>query len=358
VSDMTMRDRMLALVQGRELDRVPFVIYEGQLPTEEVRAHLWDASSSSTRIGLMRWSAVHRVEHPHCHFETRETWRDGTRWQRNTLHTPAGAIYEERAFETAYGSSSIRKHYVEEPGDYAVLWSYLEDATILEDYARYHRDQAELSDEGFPLAAVERTPYQQLWVQWVGLDHLSFHLADCPERVAYTVDLLRHRARQIFEIARRSPAPLIDVPDNITAPAIGEGRFRQYCMPLYDELAGMLAERGALVFVHMDGDLKPLWPAIAESKVGGIDSLSPTPDNDTPIAQAVAMWPEKRLWVNFPSSVHLRSYDEVRAEAESILAAGGHTGRLQIQISENVPYHVWRTSLQAIADAIDAFGAP
>jgi hypothetical protein len=56
--------------------------------------------------------------------------------------------------------------------------------------------------------------------------------------------------------------------------------------------------------------------------------------------------------------MHLRPYDAVRAEAEAILAAAGHTGRLQIQISENVPHHVWRTSLPAIADAICAFGRP
>jgi hypothetical protein len=64
------------------------------------------------------------------------------------------------------------------------------------------------------------------------------------------------------------------------------------------------------------------------------------------------------LWVNFPSSVHVRPYDEVRAIAEDILNAGGHTGRLQIQISENVPLDVWRTSFNAIADAVDAFGKP
>ena len=73
------------------------------------------------------------------------------------------------------------------------------------------------------------------------------------------------------------------------------------------------------------------------------------------VAQAISMWPEKRLFVNFPSSVHLRPYEQVRAEAEAILEAGGHTGRLEIQISENVPPFAWPTSLPAIADAIDAF---
>ena len=349
----TMRERMLALVQGREIDRVPFVIYDGILPVQEVVEHL-----GRDRIGRLRWSAVHRVEHPHCHFEAQEYEIDGARWLRNTLHTPAGSVYEERAFEPAYGSSSIRKHYIEDPEEYEVLWAYLEDGIVLEDYERYHRDQAELGDDGLPLTAIERSPYQQLWVQWAGLDKLAYHTVDAPERVAQTMDMLRQRAREIFEIAYRSPAPFIDFPDNITAPAVGLRRFREYCVPLYDELAAMLAERDALVYVHMDGDLKPLWEAITESKVGGLDSFAPAPDNDTSVAEAIRMWPEKRLWVNFPSSVHLRPYEGVRAEAETILDAGGHSGRLQIQVSENVPYHVWRTSLSAIADAIEAFGVP
>jgi hypothetical protein len=348
-----MRERILDLVQVRPLDRVPFVLYEGMLPTKEVRAHV-----GRQRIGVLRWSGIHRVEHPHCRFEAETYWVGEAQWQRNTLHTPAGAISEERAFEPAYGSSSIRKHYVEQPEDYDVLWAYLDDSVICPDYERYERDQAELGDDGLPLVAIERTPYQQLWVQWVGLDALSYHWVDCAERVNHTIELLHQRARQIFEIAYRSPAPLIDFPDNITAPAIGPRRFREYCVPLYDELAAMMSDRDVPVYVHMDGDLKPLWSAIAESGVGGIDSLSPAPDNDTPVAEAVAMWPEMRLWVNFPSSRHLGTYDEVRAEAEAILVAGGHSGRLQIQISENVPHHAWRTSFAAIADAIDAFGVP
>lgn len=351
MSNMTMRDRMLALVQGRTHDRVPFVMYDGILPVEDVGAYL-----GRERVGRLKWSAVHRVEHPHCRFESETYQVEGAPWQRNTLHTPAGSIYEQRAFEPAYETSSIRKHYVQEPADYEVLWAYLEDSIVLEDYERYHRDQAELGDMGLPLAAVERTPYQQLWVQWVGLDHLAYHLIDYPERVAHTMGLLRKRAREIFEIVRHSPAPFVDVPDNITAPTIGPRRFREHCVPLYDELADLLTEQNVPVFVHMDGDLKPLWQEIAASKVGGLDSFAPAPDNDTTVAQALSLWPDKCLWVNFPSSVHLRSYDEVRAVAEEMLAVGGQSGRLQIQISENVPYAVWRTSLPAIVDAIDAYG--
>ncbi|MEI8189513.1 MAG: hypothetical protein WCI75_07325, partial [candidate division NC10 bacterium] len=58
----------------------------------------------------------------------------------------------------------------------------------------------EAGDDGFPKAEVERTPYQQLWIEWVGLDDLGYHFADCPDRVHHTIELLRQRARKIFEI--------------------------------------------------------------------------------------------------------------------------------------------------------------
>jgi hypothetical protein len=41
-----------------------------------------------------------------------------------------------------------------------------------------------------------------------------------------------------------------------------------------------------------------------------------------------------------------------------ILSEAGHTGRLQIQISENVPPGVWRTSYPEIVRAIRNFGKP
>jgi hypothetical protein len=350
---MTMRERMLAVIQGRAHDRVPFAMYEIMLPAQQAFDLLGHG-----RIGLIRFCSIIRTEHPHCGFEREFFLEDGVKHQRTILHTPAGDLEEVRAFEPVFDSSTPRKHFIETARDYEVLWSYLEDSVILDNYDRYLQDCAALGEDGIPKAEIERTPWQQLWIEWVGLEALPLHLADHAEHVERTVDLLEQRARQTFQIAYRSPAPFIVIVDNITAPAIGPVRFRKHCVSLYDELGGMLAERGALLLVHMDGLLKPLWRDIARSRVGGLDSFTPAPDCDTTVAEAVSLWPEKRLWLNFPSSVHLESPARIRAVADEILAAAGHTGRLQMQISENVPPGVWRTSFPIIADAIEAFGTP
>ena len=358
---MTMRERMLALVRGREHDRVPFVQYTNQAaPNDEIWAVI-----GRNNMGLLAWTSVHRTEAPNCRFVTEDIVREGRKGFRNTLHTPAGSLYEERLYEPAYGTSASACHFVKEPKDYAVLMAYLRDVRVRMDLDALHRIVREFGEDGLPHVALVRTPYQQLWIQWVDLTNLCEHLALEPALMAEVTGVLFEMQRRIFEVACEAvasgaPIPYIVFPDNITAPVIGEAYFRKYCVTSYNELGERLAETGkdVPIFVHADGDLKPLWRAFADSAVRGLDSFSPVPDNDTRVADAVVQWPEMRLCINFPSSVHLAEPPEIFRCAEQILAEGGHTGRLQIQISENVPAGLWRKSFPEIVRAIKASRGP
>lgn len=64
------------------------------------------------------------------------------------------------------------------------------------------------------------------------------------------------------------------------------------------------------------------------------------------------------MFLNFPSSVHLREPTAVHRTASRILAQAGHSGRLEIQISENVPLGAWKRSFLQSVRAIDEFGRP
>jgi hypothetical protein len=56
--------------------------------------------------------------------------------------------------------------------------------------------------------------------------------------------------------------------------------------------------------------------------------------------------------------VHLAPAEVVYERASAILQEAGHTGRMWIQISENVPPEAWRTSVPAIVNAVRDFGQP
>ncbi|MEW6355700.1 MAG: uroporphyrinogen decarboxylase family protein [Planctomycetota bacterium] len=354
---MTMRERMLAVVQGREHDRVPFVQYSGiAAPNEEVWAVI-----GRENMGLLQWCGVHGFAHPNCRWEQKDIVSDGKQGKIRTLHTPEGSLTEE-SVNAAIGAAR-RKHFVCEPKDYRILLSYFRDITVRKITEGWQKAYAQLGDDGIPHTSIGRSPYQQLWVEWVSLEDLSLHMVDVPELMeevfAVMFDVQRRLLRVVQEAARELPIPYVNYADNITAPTIGLTNFKKYCVPLYNELADLLAETGKdiPVAVHMDGDLKPLWGAIGESKVRLLDSLSPPPDNDTSIADAVRVWPEMRLCLNFPSSIHLAEPDGIYRAAMEILEQGGRTGRLQIQISENVPPGSWRKSYPQIVRAIRDFGA-
>lgn len=349
---------MLAFVRGREQDRVPFVQYTGMVaPNQEV----WDAIGRDS-MGLLQWAGVHRFETPHCRFATEEIVLNGRRGFRRTLTTPEGALSEERLIEPALGSSAAATHFVKAPEDYRILMSYFHDIEVEVDLAPLRGALAALGNDGLPHVSVSRSPYQQLWVEWVDIQDLSLHLAEYPELMEEVIAGMRRVERRTFEAvcqaAREIEIPYVVVPDNITAPMIGIDAFRNYCMPAYNLLGAMLEETGQdiPVFVHMDGDLKPLWASIAETRVRGLDSMSPPPDNDTSVADALAQWPDMRLGINFPSSVHLLPPEEIHQRTLEILEQDGRSGRLQIQISENVPPGMWRKSFPQIVRAVHSYG--
>jgi uroporphyrinogen-III decarboxylase len=158
----------------------------------------------------------------------------------------------------------------------------------------------------------------------------------------------------------RVEVPCIDFPDNITAPMIGEPLFRRHCMPYYSEMAAMAksVNPDAIVTVHMDGELRPLAKAIAASGVQGLDSFTPPPDCDLTVAEALTHWPDMRLFVNVPSSVHLGTPDAIKRAVGEILQQGASSGHLWLQISEDVPPLRWRESYPAIVEAVREFGEP
>jgi hypothetical protein len=349
---MTNRERLLAIIEGCEVDRMPFVQYSGiAAPDEEVWALI-----GRDNMGLLTWCGLHAVEHPNCRFEGEDFETNGRPMRRSTLHTPAGSL------EATWAQNEIAwarvDDYVKEPADYHALLAYLRDAVVRPAVDGWLDLYQRLGEDGLPHTSVGRTPYQALWIEWVALEDLIYHMADCPElleEVFAELTTLQHRIYEVVaEACRDLPVPYIVAADNVTAPAIGEPYFRRFCLPAYQDLADCLATTGKdiRVSVHMDGDLKPLWQAVRESPVTIIDSFSPPPDNDTSVADARREWPEMRLGVNYPSSVHLADEETIYRIAREIVEQDGGAGRTWIQISENVPPNAWRKSYPQIVRAL------
>ena len=151
----------------------------------------------------------------------------------------------------------------------------------------------------------------------------------------------------------QSPASHANYGGNVVPEVIGLENFRKYYLPHYHEAAAELHRHGKLIGCHYDANCRLLADAIAETELDYIEAFTPAPDTDLTLREARAAWKDKVLWLNFPSSVHLRPDAEVEQTAVDLLDEAGTPDGLIMGITEDMPPHRWRDSCRAILDGLD-----
>jgi hypothetical protein len=71
------------------------------------------------------------------------------------------------------------------------------------------------------------------------------------------------------------------------------------------------------------------------------------------LGQARAAWPDKVLWINFPSSLHLSPDAEVEQATVDLLNQLTTIDGLIVGITEDIPEWRWQGSCRAIMDGLE-----
>ena len=103
----------------------------------------------------------------------------------------------------------------------------------------------------------------------------------------------------------------------------------------------------------MDGNNRPWADLVAQSGLDYVEAFTPAPDTDMTLAEALDAWPDKVLWINFPSSLHLASVERIKQAAREFVELGRQTGRVIIGITEDMPPDRWQQNLLAISEVIN-----
>ena len=156
------------------------------------------------------------------------------------------------------------------------------------------------------------------------------------------------------------PASHANYGGNVVPEVIGLDTFRKYYVPHYNEAAEILHKNGKLIGCHYDANCRLLAEAINGTALDYIEAFTPAPDTDMTLREARAAWPKKVLWLNFPSSVHLRSDAEVERVTIDLLEQAGTPDGLIMGITEDMPPLRWQHSCTAIMDGLErqCEGAP
>ncbi|MBT3271021.1 hypothetical protein HN371_28020 [Candidatus Poribacteria bacterium] len=349
---MTAQERILAALEGDGADRVPFTCYTGLLPEAERPPLLRDG-----RLGLVQRQRLYTVEQPDVRSEREEYSRGRERLARHTLHTPVGSVSETLRLGGGYGTSLRCEFLIKQPEDYEVVEYIVKNTVYTPDYEGFLAAQERLGSQGIVVGNLKYTPAQEMLVLLMGPERYGLDYSERRDLFDGLHDAIAERDRELYRIAAESPAEYVIYGDNTTSEMVGLERFEKYCVPRYNEAAAMLHARGKKLGVHMDGNLRILREAIAGTDIDFIEAFTPYPMSDMTVAEARAAWPDKALWVNFTSGVHIAGPEAIREHTAELLRQAAPGGGFLLGITEDAPADIRPDSLSVIADTVRQLGA-
>jgi len=205
-------------------------------------------------------------------------------------------------------------------------------------------------------AGIGYEPLQEIIISLMGLEAFALEWATNRDGLLRLYRALQEDRRKIYPIVAASPARHANYGGNVVAEVVGPQRFEQYLLPDYQECAEVMHKHGKLVGTHLDANNRAIASRVAALDLDYIEAFTPAPDSDMSVAEALAAWPDKVLWINFPSSVHLQPYAAIKEATLEILRQALTGERLIVGITEDVPNDHWQKSYTAISEALQSDG--
>lgn len=344
---MTPRQRVLAVLGGKPVDKVPFTIYENKIPQCAIERKLRNAGLCIVH----RRVPVCLTERPNCVTETHSYSENGRPRVRTVIRTPVGKV--DAVQEPAGFTSWTLEHLFKRAEDYKVLRHMVEDQVFRPNYEAYAEAERWMGQDVILRGAVGGTPLHQIMIHWMGVEVFAVEWAERRDEILELEKLMRDRQREVYPIVADSPITHANYGGNEVPEVMGAERFAEFCVPLYDECAEVFAAKGKLLGSHLDGNNKPWAHLVAGARLDYVEAFTPAPDTDMSLAEALEAWADKVLWINFPSSLHLADIETIKRTTRELIDAAAGTNRLIIGITEDIPEDRWQQNLLAISEVIN-----
>jgi hypothetical protein len=337
------------MLVGEAVDVIPFTVYSIMISTCQAEREL---RNDGLCIVNPR-PPYYTVDTPNCRQTTTSTTVNGTAKEHIGIETPAGILQAVQQGRGPGHHPTVEKHLFADADDYEPLAAYLQDMTYHENFEEARRIERQGGGDIFMRGALGYSPLQHIVYRCMGVERFSFEWADNRSRILELYDILSEKYRQLAHLAARSPLLAVNICGNVTASVISPNLFEKYYLPRYGEAIDILHSAGKLAGVHFDGITAPYADLIASSDLDYIEALTPPPTCDVTVAQAHAFWPDKALWINFPSSLHLATAERIAAATRQILDEARPHKRFLVGITEDVPHDRWPVSFRVILDTIN-----
>ena len=332
-----MRQRALAVMQGKQPDRLPFITrletwYKSHQRTGTLPAEFRELTLPEVHrrldVGQLKfivpfayrlrgvevnvWFNGERIAHDNepilenfpGMWDYVPTDRAGSTLVE--LATPAGRLRLQHmlAEENVLTGTDpyLKEHLIKDEADFTTVEYILERLEYVPRYTNYFAEQARLGENAFVVALLLRIPFQQVLLEYLGETALFYALYDQPKQIRRLLEALDRQMLELLSQLEAFDAPYVEFPDNLHGLMTNPKLFREYCLPVYQKYTQISHSQGKKVGSHTDGNVKPLLSLLAESGLDVCESFSPFPLTECRFEEAWAAWGSGPIiWGGIPS---------------------------------------------------------
>jgi len=346
---MTPRERVLAALAGQMPDRVPFVIWNNKLPSEEVTSRLLKLDACIINKSTVYTFTTPAIQHETEHLESIA----GFARIRKTFHTAASELtIVERIVP---GTVWLEKMPFCGPDDYEPLEAYIAGKVYEPCHDKFLADDSRYGDRSLARPEKIYTPIQDLICEYMGVQQFCVEWQDRRSRLLKLCEIIAADRQKRLELVATSPARYVIIEGNVIPEVIGPERFEKYHVPYIETACELLHKNNKKAGAHFDANNNIIADIISRTSLDLIESFTPPPDCNLPLSEARRLWPDKTIQINFPSSLHLAGPNAVRRQAARILKEAAPGDRFIIGVSEDISGG-GRDTLVPLAEAVRESG--
>jgi hypothetical protein len=330
---MTPRERLLSTIHQKQADKIPFVT---SMFAQRISQAQREARNKGMALAPWKIPCMHRSM-PNVKVSTSTPETSGKKMTRITYETSVGTVWldiTKKAFAGAgygtgdmdlYGiSSPQRGDFVKKPKDWDVLQYMAEDiqCSPYEDFEnRVDYFKQVVGEDGIidTSPAFGHSPYQTLLIDWVGAVRLYIDHVKHPNKVEDVLEALTKSQEKSFPIAVKAgeKTDIVHYGDHIDDKFVSPNSYEKYILPIHNKFCRMAHDRGLITRIHCDGKLDGLKHLIAKTEHDIIHAITPPPVGNLSIKEALELWKDKILWVNY--EYHFMGVDAMKKHLFKLL---------------------------------------
>lgn len=298
---MTNRERILAVLDGRSPDRIPWI---ARLPLW-YHARLTEGSLPARfeGMGLLEIARSLRTGNPA---------RDGRVFQARyegldvQMEREPGVL--RKRFVTPYGEVTYGltltgelegrtdqglplDHPIKGVRDYRV-WEYVAEHTFYDPcYDEYLAYEAAVGEEGYPMVNAGDCPFHYFLLHLCGYNTAYYEMVDHPGEFEHLLRVMTQVEKErLWPVVANSPARLILHGAHFDSQMTPPHMFRKYITPYYQEFSRLLHARGKRLAWHADDDTRDLLGEIQQAGFDMSECFCTAPMVSVTLEEARAAW--------------------------------------------------------------------